>query len=89
MIWNGATNEDHKSAGANGLSNPPSPRTKALSIILQQTRSEAGVSFDWLFFQTPKGVSALCRTENEAVKFATESGTDKNSAPPWPAGTFG
>jgi hypothetical protein len=50
MIWNGAKEEDHKSAGTNSLNNPaPSPtpltsskKTKALSIVYQSCVDEVG-----------------------------------------------
>lgn len=84
MIWNGANEEDHKSAGANGLSNPspplsdppaPPPPTQALSIILQNYIDEASNENSWLFFPASVGVSVLCRDDKDAIS-KVEAGED-------------
>jgi len=93
VIWNGATEEDHKNAGANGLGQPPQ-KTKALSIIFQKTRtfSNGGLynSYDWLFFATDRGVSKLCeKLENAQHKVQdTKDQPARDGTPPWPHGTF-
>ena len=98
MIWNGAKEEDHKSAGANGLSStapPPAPppahkKTKALSIIYQSYVDELGkLSNTWLFFETNQGVSAVCTSEDKAkAKFPTKGDVRTVDNPPWTGGTY-
>jgi hypothetical protein len=100
VIWNGATKENHKNAEANQFSAPapdpapsqlttPPPPTQALSIILQNYIDEISNTNSWLFFFTAVGVSALCKSDKEAV---LQSSTADDPAmvdnPPWPGGTF-
>jgi hypothetical protein len=72
VVWNGATEDDHKSVGANGLSNPPpvpESKGKAVSIILENWQDNNGGSANsWLVFATNQGVSSLCADINKAVK---------------------
>jgi hypothetical protein len=96
IIWNGAKEEDHKNAGANGLSNPSSPpspppqapKTKALSIILQNYIDESSNDMTWLFFATDYGASVLCHSDKKALlKTKAARATDIDN-PPWPGGTY-
>jgi len=96
VIWNGATEEDHKSAGANGLSNapppqaapPPAQKTKALSIIFQKSRTNSGGgifnTYDWLFFATDRGVSKLCEDMKKAKHKVSDTKDEPagNGVPP-------
>jgi hypothetical protein len=76
VIWNGAKEEDHRSSGANGYSNPAAPaptpppaapKTKALSIILQKSSTikstkpaKVDIFWSWRYFATDQGVAKLC-----------------------------
>lgn len=94
MIWNGAGPEDHKNAGAKlPLVTDPSgvPKTKALSIILQNLITEADNTNNWLFRLTNQGQSALCRNDknNSPVLTAPAKGDPSTvELPPWPGGSF-
>ncbi|KAF2821808.1 hypothetical protein CC86DRAFT_100900 [Ophiobolus disseminans] len=90
VIWNGATEEDHKNAGANGLGNAPAPapKTKAISIIYRRTVDEIGRTYDWVFYPTPVGVPSLCKKQSEGRVFKTQVAASEDEIPPWPAGTF-
>jgi hypothetical protein len=89
MIWNGAAQEDHHYAGANGYSVPPqdgptaptpAQKTKALSIILQKSTifnpigSSVSSRWSWRFYATDQGVSVLCE---ENVKLLLDRETEK------------
>jgi hypothetical protein len=96
-MWNGAEEEDHRNAGANGLGSspdqappPPAPKpTQALSIIIQSLiDTGAGAETNWLFFSTKFGESALCKEDNYAIikpKISTDTDIDN---PPWPGGSY-
>jgi hypothetical protein len=101
LIWNGATKEDHDSAGDGDDSDsksrlsPPSPptspeapKTKALSIVLQN-EINVGNENKWLFFVVDRGVSPLCKKENDALAAfnAKDSPTLVDEAP-WPGGVY-
>lgn len=96
MIWNGATEEAHRKAGANGYSNPPPPpsappaKTKSLSIILHRTYGENGEFYHWLFIQTTPGIGVICTDQDNAnKKVLTQDKLDGDGMAPWPAGTYG
>jgi hypothetical protein len=78
VVWNGATEDDHKSVGANGLSNPPpvpESKGKAVSIILENWQDNNGGSANsWLVFATNQGVSSLCADISKAVKVFSAGG---------------
>ena len=104
MIWNGAGEQDHKNAGANGLlpngnpatppqtQPPPAPKkTKALSIILQNIITEIDNTNNWLFLLTDQGQSALCSNDkNNKPVLTTPAGGDPSMVdnPPWPGGSY-
>lgn len=101
LIWNGATKEDHNIAGDGDDSDPetpsspppPSPppekpKTKALSIILQNEINVGNVN-KWLFFITDRGVSPLCKAEKDALKaFDAKDGSTLVDEAPWPGGEY-
>jgi hypothetical protein len=95
IIWNGATEEKHKEACANGLCNPepdpepePAPAsTKALSIIFQNLITEADNENMWLYFAVDFGVSALCKDDSDAALVSPAGGGFGDvDTPPWPPG---
>ncbi|KAF2850303.1 hypothetical protein T440DRAFT_518402 [Plenodomus tracheiphilus IPT5] len=89
MIWNGAKEEDHKNAGANGQSNPtsPAPKTKALSIILQNNIDFISNSFEWKFRLTDYGQSTVCHGDDV---FGSGIGGEPAmiDSPPLPGGSY-
>jgi hypothetical protein len=97
VIWNGATEEDHKNAGANGLNKPPEQevppppppsKEKALTIIYEETVDGAGHSYAWLFFGTKFRESPICYAQTQAQVFQTEVKMNDGELPPWPVGSF-
>jgi hypothetical protein len=83
MISNGATKANHEGAGANTL-----PKTKALSVIMQNFSDESHFMNTWRFHTTDIGVSAICRSDDQAVAEKLTSGDYKVDTPPWPQDTF-
>ncbi|KAH7347071.1 peptidase S8/S53 domain-containing protein [Pyrenochaeta sp. MPI-SDFR-AT-0127] len=103
-IWNGAGEEDHKNSGASSLltiTNPATPplqndaplppKTKALSIILQNVITEADNINQWLFHLTNQGQSALCRNDkNNKPVYTAPAKSDPGMVdnPPLPGGIY-
>ncbi|KAH7392248.1 peptidase S8/S53 domain-containing protein [Phaeosphaeria sp. MPI-PUGE-AT-0046c] len=102
MIWNGATKEDHESAGASTAKPPstaPKEKTKALGIVfgargvneyIGKPYEKITVENRWLFFATDRGKSATCYKEQDAVLASKINSKDWNlfENPGWPAGTY-
>jgi len=67
----------------------PPPKSKALSIILQNYIYEAANENSWLFFTTSIGVSVLCHSDKDAIsKAKTADDPSLVENPPWPGGIF-
>jgi hypothetical protein len=93
MIWNGAGEREHQSAGADGVdaepptppSPPPAQASKALAVILQRELISPAVSSGfsliyknrWLFYQTDRGVPIGCMDEKDALANAKVGGDAK------------
>lgn len=63
--------------------------TKAISIIYRSNVQGTYAENDWYVYQTPVGVSALCRPADQTTaKWSANDGPWLSSAPTWPAGIF-
>ncbi|KAJ4369255.1 hypothetical protein N0V83_006340 [Neocucurbitaria cava] len=68
VIWNGAKEEDHRSSGANGYSNPAAPApapptgpTKQLAVL--SSFVPGALTLDWLFLEADYEQGVGCRED--------------------------
>jgi hypothetical protein len=99
MIWNGATEDNHRHPQPEGTEYEPEPsdpgptpapelRNKVLSIIMQSYIDPILSESSWQFFASDYGVSSLCHESREAVLSVTLDGSPNVNNPPWPGGGF-
>lgn len=94
LVWNGATKEDHDSADNRDDDEPetpssPAPRTKALSIILQNEIDQVGNVNKWLFYVVNRGDSPLCKSDKDALSAVdAPDGSTLVDEAPWPGGEY-
>jgi hypothetical protein len=63
--------------------------TKAISIIYRSKVEGTYAENDWYVYQTPVGVSALCKPEDQTIaKWSADDGAWLSNVPAWPTGTF-